>query len=510
MKNLQARESKLDIIFPAFIIAVMLGMMFFACPFSPFYRYCFEPDEVCYRIMAKGLLHGKVPYRDLFDHKGPLMYCIYAIGLLLTGESSIGLWILFSLVNALTFLMLYKTARLFFEPASAFLGILLTIAFLFAFKNPIFSSGCKPEHLVFCLLVLSEYLFLKRIKERKTSSPEKAFSVRDMLILGLLCGGVFLLKLNYCIYYLCFIGSFFVFQLARKNVEAFLRSMIPFVCGILLDSLPFLIFFGYHGAMDDLIDAYVVFNSQYIKTFGYQLFIFQPAFVGEIKIVIACFFIVILAAFLLAYSKARKDEQVRTQLVIYAFLALIIIGFITLPQMYRYTFVTLVPILFIGPCYFVSFLRKNGARVMTTIVSLGLCCTTMILSLMILIVKSPKVPKEKMEIETRMEQYTDTHPDATYMFYQYLCIPSFYEKTSAVPDFKYFYAPNANRLEIIAEQDRIIQEQVPDVLVFYSLDQIYGDEFVEERCTFFDESGYSLYDVFGMQDRSIYVYVRAD
>ena len=86
----QAKKLNKDIVFPSVIIFTILVLLLFVCPFSPIHRYCFETDEIAYRVVSKGLLKGKIPYRDLFDHKGPLLYFVYALGMLITGGSDIG------------------------------------------------------------------------------------------------------------------------------------------------------------------------------------------------------------------------------------------------------------------------------------------------------------------------------------------------------------------------------------------------------------------------------------
>ena len=95
----QAKKLNKDIVFPSVIIFTILVLLLFVCPFSPIHRYCFETDEIAYRVVSKGLLKGKIPYRDLFDHKGPLLYFVYALGMLITGGSDIGICIVFMSVS---------------------------------------------------------------------------------------------------------------------------------------------------------------------------------------------------------------------------------------------------------------------------------------------------------------------------------------------------------------------------------------------------------------------------
>ena len=74
----QAKKLNKDIVFPSVIIFTILVLLLFVCPFSPIHRYCFETDEIAYRVVSKGLLKGKIPYRDLFDHKGPSLFRLRA------------------------------------------------------------------------------------------------------------------------------------------------------------------------------------------------------------------------------------------------------------------------------------------------------------------------------------------------------------------------------------------------------------------------------------------------
>lgn len=47
---------------------------------SPLFGYRFIDSDI-FRYMGYALLQGKIPYTDLFDHKGLLLYWINALGL---------------------------------------------------------------------------------------------------------------------------------------------------------------------------------------------------------------------------------------------------------------------------------------------------------------------------------------------------------------------------------------------------------------------------------------------
>ena len=51
-------------------------------------------DSSVFLYIGKRMLEGKLPYRDLFDHKGPILYLIEVLGLRLSPHSTNGVWML--------------------------------------------------------------------------------------------------------------------------------------------------------------------------------------------------------------------------------------------------------------------------------------------------------------------------------------------------------------------------------------------------------------------------------
>ena len=51
---------------------------------SPLYAANFWTDSNLYFTIGRGMTEGLMPYRDLFDHKGPLIFVLYALGALVS------------------------------------------------------------------------------------------------------------------------------------------------------------------------------------------------------------------------------------------------------------------------------------------------------------------------------------------------------------------------------------------------------------------------------------------
>ena len=58
-------------------------VFFFSRTTSPLYKYDVGIDSAYFQTMARGWINGKVLYRDIFDQKGPYLYTIEALGILL-------------------------------------------------------------------------------------------------------------------------------------------------------------------------------------------------------------------------------------------------------------------------------------------------------------------------------------------------------------------------------------------------------------------------------------------
>ena len=70
-------------------------------------RSCLSDDEAIYAVVAREMLAGRVLYRDVVDHKPPLIYVIYAATQALGGPV-VGMWLL----HVLTILVVLATALL--------------------------------------------------------------------------------------------------------------------------------------------------------------------------------------------------------------------------------------------------------------------------------------------------------------------------------------------------------------------------------------------------------------
>ena len=100
LKNLSNKACYIIMGISAFILSLCAST-------NPFRIKYMNTDSAVFNYIARIMLKGGMPYRDTFDHKGPLLYLINAFGVLI--NENIGIWLL-ELINI--FIILYFSFKI--------------------------------------------------------------------------------------------------------------------------------------------------------------------------------------------------------------------------------------------------------------------------------------------------------------------------------------------------------------------------------------------------------------
>ena len=112
---------------------------------SPYYEIPVSCDPIIYHLMGRGMMEGLMPYRDLFDQKGPFIFLIYGFSYTLCGSY----WLVFVLEGfAVTASMIfcYKAALLFVSGKKAFIVSLLILYSMCSFHY--YAGGGHPSEFI--------------------------------------------------------------------------------------------------------------------------------------------------------------------------------------------------------------------------------------------------------------------------------------------------------------------------------------------------------------------------
>ena len=182
---------------------------------SPLYAFNDWMDANIFFTMGRSMLGGRVLYRDVFDHKGPVLYLLYGLAGLVGGTDFRGVLVL-EIIAMTSFLYTgLRTAE-------------LLAAALFSLVRALHSPGAKP--------------------------------LRAVCAQGLLAGCALWLKYTVLGFYLAWVVVLAALYLRRGWLAQLGRSVGAYLGGLALATLPWVIYFGVHGALGDWFTAYFYDN----------------------------------------------------------------------------------------------------------------------------------------------------------------------------------------------------------------------------------------------------------
>lgn len=223
------------------------------CSMSPFefHKEVYKGvDSTVFQVIASGMTKGMVPYRDFFDHKGPLLYLLNFVGRILSPAWGI-LVIEISFING-TLLAGYYLCR---KLANIFSSV-MAVVFVYSSMYQYYEGGNLSEEYAVLFIAIGFYLFVSYVLRGNCSG-------RKIFFEGVLCGLVSLLRLNMISMWIILGAYVLIESIACKKYSFLLKSFIYFVLGMLAVIFPFVLYFRYNGAFYDMLDQTILFNIQY-------------------------------------------------------------------------------------------------------------------------------------------------------------------------------------------------------------------------------------------------------
>lgn len=243
------------------LLVTVVFLLAFSLWTSPFYRNWYGCDASFFSMVGRGITQGLVPYKDFFDLKGPYFFFIQALGQLLhkdrTGAFLIQIpFLFFSLV------LINLLARLYLSKKKSAAILLL---FLFAHISTLWGGNTLEE---FCLPLnlLCLYLTAKHLK--KDGHPIWTLPKHTAAIIGACFGIILFSKITVAAPILGITCAIiFLFIVNRKYRELF-SFLLFFLLGVLAAVLPIFLYFGYHGAIGEML--YCVFRFAFKRSVDFS------------------------------------------------------------------------------------------------------------------------------------------------------------------------------------------------------------------------------------------------
>ncbi len=216
------------------------------------YLYPLNPwvDVNCFVTVGKGMLEGLVPYRDLIEQKGPLLYALHALTQLVSPGDYHGIYWLEVLLLSGSLMMFWKIARLYVRRISVGWVILPAVVLL---TSRAFKMGDSAEELCILPAAFSMYDLLR------ARGRADGISLPRYVLNGFLAGCILWIKFSLLGFHFVWMAYLAIETLAEeRSVLCALKRCGAFLLGMLLSGVPWLIYFGANGTLGELVDIYIL------------------------------------------------------------------------------------------------------------------------------------------------------------------------------------------------------------------------------------------------------------
>lgn len=325
------------------LLIIMLGVL---SVMSPLYDVI-KVDQNVFAQIGLLIIDGGTPYVNLFDHKGPVIYFVYALGELLNYKYGV---FFLQIVNLLfSVAVWYKTARLLCSERCALFTSISTSALLLAYLE----GGAATEEFNTLPISIPLYFFIKGYKNNCFS-----LSSVEYLITGVCVGVCLMTRMNN----MAIIAGLALYLLGCHLINKRFKELgkaIAFVfSGVVFLLLPILGYYYYKAGLEGL---YQLYFGTFAMNFEYMANYTVPGVSWIRNIVLFAPFIVL--AFL-ATIKNLKDKDLVLPLMLSLLIGITTMG----SNVFRHYFVVLVPMALFA---MIILLRKESLS--SSIVVSSLC-----------------------------------------------------------------------------------------------------------------------------------------
>lgn len=160
-RHQNTRVTSLEIVFFC-VLAVLLSLTLYS---SPIAKLLPTHDQSMFVYFGNAIDAGKIPYVDMFDHKGPILWLINALGWLQIGPIRV-LWLIEIAVITISCIYMFKLSLYFANRATSLVATLVGLLMLMRFS---IGGNIFEEYALPCI-AMTLYLMLSYLTGGRSAS----------------------------------------------------------------------------------------------------------------------------------------------------------------------------------------------------------------------------------------------------------------------------------------------------------------------------------------------------
>lgn len=233
------------------ILGVVTLLFLFTFADNPLTDFAATDSGVFYYI-GSAMRRGIVPYRDVFDHKGPLIYFLNYLGSF-WGTRLTGVWLIEIIVSLAALILAGKFLTRYYSKDVALCGIAVYTA-IFAFFNMggNFTETYAHLFIVYVLLVVVS-----------AAMQDRPFNTAESFWSGCCFAAILLLRPNMGVVGLV-AAAYFLESFARtKDFKRLCVNTLWVIAGLTIFAFPFIVYLAINKALAVGWECYITYNLSY-------------------------------------------------------------------------------------------------------------------------------------------------------------------------------------------------------------------------------------------------------
>ncbi len=208
-------------------------------------------DGGAYMFGGRHLLHGKILYVDYWEAKGPMIFLINTLGLLIGHDSRWGIWLFEFLFWAISALL----AMITLKKQYGFLPGLTGVLVMMMVGKRLVGSGNYTEEYSLLFTWIAIFSFFQLLKK-----PSNQYL---LIALGATLALNFFIRANNCVTVGVLILAWIFYALRTKGLKGALYDSVWITSGGLLIAIPITIYFLLQGTFTEMVNASIIYNFSY-------------------------------------------------------------------------------------------------------------------------------------------------------------------------------------------------------------------------------------------------------